>query len=96
MERVEDDIATSASLIKKNTGKAPRAIVWPYGQYNADVRNLAAIHGMDVSFSLDSSNNLDGFDVLGRELMVANPGIPRFVKLLTEVDASRGVAGCPG
>ena len=87
MERVEDDIATSASLIKKNTGKAPRAIVWPYGQYNADVRNLAAIHGMDVSFSLDSSNNLDGFDVLGRELMVANPGIPRFVKLLTEVDA---------
>jgi len=85
MERVENDIATSASLITKNTGKAPRAIVWPYGQYNSDLRNMAAIHGMDVSFSLDSVNSLDGFDVLGRELMVANPGIPRFVKLLTEL-----------
>ena len=84
MERVETDIATSASLIRENTGKAPRAIVWPYGQYNVDLRNLAAIHGMDISFSLDKANNLDGFDVLARELMVANPGIPRFIEMLTE------------
>ena len=84
LERIENDIAISASLIKKNTGKAPRAIVWPYGQYNDDLRNLAAIHGMELSFSLDSGNDLNGFDVLGRELMVANPGIPRFVTLLTE------------
>jgi biofilm PGA synthesis lipoprotein PgaB len=84
MERVEEDIATSADLIKRNTGKSPRAIVWPYGKYNADLSNLAAMHGMDISFSLEAANTLDGFAVLGRELMVANPGIPRFIKLLTE------------
>jgi biofilm PGA synthesis lipoprotein PgaB len=84
LERIEADIATSASLIKRHTGKAPRAIVWPYGQYNTDLKNLAAIHGMDISFSLDSGNDMHGFATLGRELMVANPGIPRFIKLLTE------------
>ena len=66
LARIENDLATSARLIRKHTLQAPRAIVWPYGKYNADTRNLAAIHGMDTSFSLERSNNFEGFDVFGR------------------------------
>ena len=86
LQRIERDIATSARLIKENTGRAPRAIAWPYGKYNSDLRNMAALQGMELSFSLEkTATELAGFAVLGRELMISNPGITRFATLMTRL-----------
>jgi len=85
LQRIEQDIATSARLIKQKTGRAPRVVVWPYGQYNSDVRNIAALHGMELSLSLDQTDTeTEGFPVLGRELMVENPGIYFFAQTFTD------------
>jgi biofilm PGA synthesis lipoprotein PgaB len=85
LSRVEADLATSARLIKQKTGRSPRVVVWPYGQYNQDVRNLAAAHGMELSLSLDTvGTSLEGFPVIGRELIVGNPGLPIFAPLFIE------------
>ncbi len=88
MQRIELDLATTQRLLTEKTGRAARAMVWPYGRYNADLRNLAALHGMALSFGLDDTDQLAGFPVLGRELLVANPGVDRFAAELLEVESA--------
>jgi biofilm PGA synthesis lipoprotein PgaB len=84
--RIESDLAQSSALIKQHTGRAPRVMVWPYGQFNSDLRNLAALHGMTVSLSLDANDtDLSGFPLLGRDLLVANPGIRGFAPIFLDL-----------
>jgi len=88
LARIELDLATSQRLLTEKTGRPARAVVWPYGRYNDDLRNLAALHGMALSFSLDSTDQLAGFPVLGRELMISNPGVDRFAAELMELESA--------
>jgi poly-beta-1,6-N-acetyl-D-glucosamine N-deacetylase len=53
IERLRTDLRHSSDEIFKETGRRPRAIVWPYGSYNKIAVQMAASEGMDVSFSLD-------------------------------------------
>lgn len=53
IERLRTDLRHSSDEILKETGRRPRAIVWPYGAYNKIAVQVAASEGMDVSFSLD-------------------------------------------
>jgi biofilm PGA synthesis lipoprotein PgaB len=55
-KRLQADAASSALTIKKETGKAPRAMIWPYGAYNEIGMMIQAEHGMPTTFSLE-----DGF-----------------------------------
>ena len=88
--RIEADLAHSAALIEKHTGSSPRVVVWPYGQFNSDLRNMAALHGMSLSLSLDTNDtDLTGFPVLGRDLLVANPGIRNFVPMFIDLPARK-------
>jgi len=39
--RVRSDLKRNSDLIRKELGRAPRVIVWPYGRYNQTTRILA-------------------------------------------------------
>jgi biofilm PGA synthesis lipoprotein PgaB len=52
-KRVHDDLKQSADEIERQTGKRPRAIVWPYGNYAQAAQQEAASVGMTWSLSLD-------------------------------------------
>lgn len=75
--RIRDDLTLSARRITDNTGVAPRAIIWPYAAYNAQINQIAAELGMKVSFDLEGrstpvTSNLSG---LARLLMMDNPTV---------------------
>ncbi len=90
-ERVRQDLASSANLIEKNTGRRPQVIVWPYAAYNRVSNAIASDLGMGMSFDLEGrSAELDlghtgrdgietGNDSLARLLMFNNPDISDLV-----------------
>jgi biofilm PGA synthesis lipoprotein PgaB len=85
LTRIETDLATSVALIKKHTSQAPRVVVWPYGKHNSYLRSIAGAHGLELSLSLNTAyTNLQGYPVIGRELMVSNPGIAVFAPVFIE------------
>ncbi len=57
LERIRLDLMKNSSLIKQHIGKAPRAMVWPYGAYNAVVSEIAKTSGMSISFNLNDGVN---------------------------------------
>ena len=74
--RVSNDLTTSAQLIERHTGRAPRIVTWPFGQYNDDLLAAAEDQGMSIGLTLeDGPNALDGLHRVTRHLIEANPGI---------------------
>ena len=83
--RMRQDLARSAELIQRNTGKAPRVIVWPFGAFNMRAREIAAESGMTYSLTLTQEDNdkTQGY-LIGRDLPIANPDIAYFRDLVTK------------
>jgi biofilm PGA synthesis lipoprotein PgaB len=74
--RVGADLATSAALIERHTGKRPRVITWPYGARNAELERIAAELGMTIGLTLDDgTGDLEHLGALPRHLVQANPGV---------------------
>lgn len=77
--RLREDLAHSAAIIERETGQLPRAIAWPYGEYDALAEAIAAELGMHVSFGLTTGVNLgNSLQGLNRLLITGNPEIERF------------------
>jgi len=55
--RIRKDLARSARLIERETGRRPRAMVWPYGAYNQVTIDVARELGMPIAMSLDDGKN---------------------------------------
>lgn len=55
--RIRADLAANNALIRKRLGRTPRAVVWPYGSYNAVAFETAAALGMPVTMTLDDGPN---------------------------------------
>lgn len=53
--RVSADLARSAARIEAELGAAPRAVAWPYGEYDAALVSAAASLGMTYHFTLDDA-----------------------------------------
>ena len=86
--RLGADLARSAAQIERLTGKAPRAIVWPYGAYSRTANAIAAEHGMTIAFDLGGRQARAGDgDVLARVLLDGNPGADRLAWELRHVPA---------
>lgn len=84
--RLSDDLARSSRQIERLTGKAPRAIVWPYGAYSRVANQIAAQHGMTVAFDLGGRHaREDDGDVFARVLIDGNPGADRLAWELRHV-----------
>jgi peptidoglycan/xylan/chitin deacetylase (PgdA/CDA1 family) len=55
--RIRNDLSKSIESIVKSTGKKPRVIAWPYGEYNALAAKEARALGLTIGLSLESAAN---------------------------------------
>jgi biofilm PGA synthesis lipoprotein PgaB len=76
-ERMRADLTRSIDEIRTRLGRAPRAVMWPYGEYNRMGDSIAAALGMPVTFTLGSHNHYTAPDLeaIPRILMVSNASI---------------------
>jgi len=56
-QRIYEDLKTNNDFLKKYTGQKPRVMVWPYGEYNMEVRKIAESLGMPIGLTLDDGSN---------------------------------------
>ena len=56
-KRVYKDLLENNNFLEKYTGQRPRVMVWPYGHYNKEVRQIAEKLGMPVGLTLDDGSN---------------------------------------
>ncbi len=56
-QRIYEDLKTNNAFLKKYTGQKPRVMVWPYGEYNMEVRKIAESLDMPVGLTLDDGSN---------------------------------------
>lgn len=56
-QRVYEDLKTNNDFLKKYVGQRPRVMVWPYGEYNTDVRKIAENLAMPIGLTLDDGSN---------------------------------------
>ena len=79
--RVRHDLAAMNDLIKQHTGVPPRAVIWPYGRYNASLLNIAKEEKLSIAFSLAPGLNLSNtpLNQLKREHILFNTSMADFI-----------------
>ncbi|MFK5947472.1 MAG: poly-beta-1,6-N-acetyl-D-glucosamine N-deacetylase PgaB [Methylococcales bacterium] len=91
-QRILTDLQRNSALIKKHTGKRPRVMVWPYGEYSYETIELAAKAGMPFTLTLrDGSNKLSDSREIRRVLIEANPKLKDFVYTLEHINKSEPI-----
>lgn len=78
--RIREDLSRSLEEIRAKLGRAPRAIMWPYGGYTELSDSIATSLGMPVSFTLglpvtfpDRAFGSLGFQAIPRLVLMSNP-----------------------
>jgi len=56
-KRIYEDLKTNNEFLKKYSGQKPRVMVWPYGDYNIDLRKIAESLEMPIGLTLDDGSN---------------------------------------
>jgi poly-beta-1,6-N-acetyl-D-glucosamine N-deacetylase len=81
--RIKQDLLKNNVLIQKITGKAPKAMVWPYGAYNATAIEVANELGMPITLTLseDEQAQTNKLTQVGRFLIDANPSETRLAEI---------------
>jgi biofilm PGA synthesis lipoprotein PgaB len=79
--RVSADLAQNSAVIERETGRRPRAIVWPYGSYNDELVRIAGEQGMTIGLTLNDGANTPGVPLtaLRRSLIEHNPTLAEFI-----------------
>ncbi len=55
--RVYSDLLENNTFLEHYTGQKPRVMVWPYGHYNKESRDIAQRLGMPIGLTLDDGSN---------------------------------------
>lgn len=58
LEEVEWQIETSNAILQEITGRVPRVFAYPFGEFNDDVKQIAAQH-YDIAFAVDNGYKHD-------------------------------------
>ncbi|MCW3478666.1 poly-beta-1,6-N-acetyl-D-glucosamine N-deacetylase PgaB [Neisseriaceae bacterium JH1-16] len=58
LARVRADLVRNSELIRRETSKVPRVMVWPYGSYTQELTDIASSLGMPITLTLDDGTNL--------------------------------------
>jgi len=87
LARIRDDLRRNARLIERETGKAPRAMVWPYGRYNVATQRIARELGMPLMLTLEGGVNAAGdpLDRIRRIIVESSPDLGEFVDEIERV-----------
>ncbi len=88
VQRVRADLERNNALLTERLGRAPRAIVWPYGRYNAELETIAQGVGLTIGLTLDSGQRDQVVPIsrLRRLLIDRNAGLIRFAQLVRQDD----------
>lgn len=79
-QRLRSDFAAAARKIAHETGRAPRVMVWPYGQYNQFAIDAAREAGMTMTMTLDDGfGTVNDLTAIPRYLINADPDLQGFV-----------------
>lgn len=88
--RIRAEMQRSAADLQKHAGIRPRAMVWPYGEFNQPLLEAAKAAGMGITFGLaDGRNRLDDLGAVRRLLVAENPDIGQFAAMVATVRADR-------
>lgn len=92
-KRIRDDLSRSANLIEKETGKRPRAMVWPYGANSQIANQIAAEVGMPISLNLEPGPNTasDDPNYIRRTLVVFDTELSGMAEILRQPATYDGV-----
>jgi biofilm PGA synthesis lipoprotein PgaB len=89
-ERINAALLKSAEFIFQHAGIRPRAMVWPYGEYNQITVQASREAGMPMTMGLvDGLNTIADISALRRLIMVDNPDVSQFAELVTGLRADR-------
>ena len=75
-ERIRADLTRAATRMEEELGRRPRAVVWPYGEYNQVTDSIARSLGMPVSMGLvPRPHPVAELSGMGRFVITGNPPV---------------------
>jgi biofilm PGA synthesis lipoprotein PgaB len=84
--RVRADLATSDARLRRELGRAPRVMVWPYGADNDRAITIAGETGMPITFTLDEGfATVEALRAMPRHLIENDPPLDRLVAAVRRV-----------
>ena len=89
--RLDTGMRRSADFIYKNTGKRPRVLVWPFGEYNSLAAVAARRAGMPMTLAEGDGGNDAGksLALVERLIMTDDPEVSAFAQIVTSLRADR-------
>jgi poly-beta-1,6-N-acetyl-D-glucosamine N-deacetylase len=73
LARIRSDLERASRRIREETGRAPRAVVWPYGEYSQVTEAIARDLGMPISMGLIPRDHpVSRLDGVTRYVVTAN------------------------
>ena len=83
--RIREDLTASHRILETQLGQSPRALVWPYGKYNATTLDEARRAGFVYTFALnDQMASLSDLSSLSRVMVYKNPTVQEFARDLKQ------------
>ena len=76
-ERIYEDLKTNNDFLKEYTGQKPRVMVWPYGEYNMEVKKIAESLDMPIGLTLDDGSNTINTPLWGLRRILVDQGMSR-------------------
>ncbi|HUA53625.1 MAG TPA: poly-beta-1,6-N-acetyl-D-glucosamine N-deacetylase PgaB, partial [Candidatus Sulfotelmatobacter sp.] len=84
--RLAADADAETHLFVRELGRAPRVLVWPYGERNQAALSIEAAHGLAVTFTLaDGMATVDRLAAAPRHLITPDPVMDQYVSELREL-----------
>ncbi len=69
--RIYKDLKQNNEFLKEYTGQKPRVMVWPYGEYNMEAKDIAERLDMSIGLTLDDGSNTTNTPLWGlRRILV--------------------------
>ncbi len=88
--RIREDLRASVESIERLTGKKPRAMVWPFGEFTGSGARIASELGMSVGMTLTEGRNTvpGALSGLKRNLVSTRTDLSRLAVMLSEREHS--------
>ncbi len=81
LERLRRDFRAISEILRKQLGRRPRIMVWPYGSYTGSALRVAQEVGMPIAMSLeDGFGSVDSLHRIPRLLVSADPPLDEFAR----------------
>ena len=82
-KRIFAEVDKSSERLFQLTGKRPRVMVWPYGEYNSIALEAAKLAGMPITMGLnDGANTLADLQVIKRMMITDDANVNQFAEIV--------------